>query len=105
MEKNAINKNISLIEKKPILLNETLRPLYFLPWHLFKKKKNYFYKLNGIITYGFYKSPEEHYMIAYCGWTQSQKRIREKFLWSSYGYEKAMKWMEEQRINLIEDLL
>lgn len=91
--------------KKPILINERLRPLHFLPWRLFKKRQNCSYRLNGIITYGIYKSPDDYKIIAYCGWTPFDNKYREEFLFSSYGYEKAIKWIEERRISLIEDLL
>lgn len=97
--------NIVVDTKKPKLLNEHLRPLHFLPWHLFKKKKNCSYKLNGVMTYGMYEAPDDTKIIAYCGWTQSNKRLREEFIWSSYGYENAIKWIEKQRISFIEDLL
>ena len=96
-------KNID--NKKPILLNEKLRPLHFLPWNIFRKKENSSFRLNGVITYGMYKSPDEEVIIAYCGWTISQKRYRETFVWSSYGYDKAKEWLEEKRKSLIEDLL
>lgn len=91
--------------RKPILLNEKLRPLHFLPWHLFKKKGNSSYKLNGVLTYGVYKIPDDFGIIAFCGWTVSGKRLRKEFVWSAYGYDKAKDWVEEQRRNFIEDLL
>lgn len=91
--------------RKPILLNEKLRPLHFLPWHLFKKKENSSYKLNGVISYGIYKAPEEFEIIAFCGWTVSGKKLRKEFVWSSYGYDNAIEWIEEQRRKFIEDLL
>lgn len=90
---------------KPVLLNRYIRPLHFLPWHLFKKKKNMSYKLNGVITYGIYDDEDKDCLIAFYGWTKLGQRFRKEFVNSSYGYDKAIKWIEDGRRSLIEDLL
>jgi hypothetical protein len=91
--------------KHPILLNRKLRPLLFLPWHLFKKTKNMSYKLNGIISYGIYEDDDKGCLIGFYGWTKLGKKYRKEFVNSNYGYDNAIQWIEAGRRSLIEELL
>lgn len=90
---------------RPVLLNEHLRPLIFYPWNVFQHKKEFSYRLSGVIDYGMYYDDEKDCLVAFYGWHKIGRKIREDFLWSKYGYEKAMEWIEEGRRSFIENLL
>ena len=89
----------------PVLLNEHLRPLLFHPWRIFRNEKNFSYRLSGVFDYGMYYNDEDECLVAFVGWHKLGRKNRQDFIWSKYGYEQAMQWIEDKRREYIENLL
>lgn len=90
---------------RPVLLNEHLRPLFFEPWRIIQKQKTSSYRLSGVLDYGMYYDDDKECLVAFYGWHKIGRKCRKDFVWSKYGYEKAIEWIEDGRRLFIETLL